>query len=133
MVKEYARRAEKGEKNRWENFQKDAFVPHFSVTETKFQSCVITTRAGQTNKIAQRDFPSGVVVWNGNGVRARWASPCCEIKKVVQAINPDMFCFTETKINSEKLLALPGFEKWIHEENFNQIFCSWSKGKRPKE
>jgi exodeoxyribonuclease III len=86
---------------------------------------MITTRAGQVSS-PQKDFPSSVVVWNGNGIRARWLAIRNELKCLVHAINPDLLCFIESKVNSEKLLALQGFEDWANERGFLRLFCYWS-------
>jgi hypothetical protein len=113
------------EKNAWENFQRKFCVPTHTTTETNPQSCTITTRKGQVQTDPE-NFPSSVVVWNANGVRARWTAPQNEIKNITHAINPDLFCILESKTNAEKLLALQGFEEWVNEAGFTQIFCYWS-------
>ena len=37
-----------------------------------------------------------VVVWNGNGARARWADKA-ELKQVMQSVDPDVLCFLEAR------------------------------------
>ena len=105
-IKDKARKGAIGDKNNWERFQKIFAVPFFSITHTTDQACEITTRVGAIAE-ESRDFPSSVVVWNGNGVRARLDNRHSELKKVIHAVNPDLLCFLEAKINSENLFATP--------------------------
>jgi exodeoxyribonuclease III len=80
-------------------------------------------RSGRGNK---KIFPNSIVVWNGNGIRARWCAPHNELKSIVHATNPDILCFLEAKTDAEKLLSLQGFEEWVNEKGFTQVFCYWS-------
>ena len=66
-----------------------------------------------------------VVVWNGNGARARWADKA-ELKQVVQATDPDVLCFLEGKTDSENLVKLPLFRDWVSKSQLRQIDCYWS-------
>ena len=66
-----------------------------------------------------------VVVWNGNGARARWADKA-ELKQVVQSVDPDVLCFLEGKTDAENLLRLPHFREWVAESRFRQMNCYWS-------
>ena len=66
-----------------------------------------------------------VIVWNGNGARARWNGKA-ELKQVVQATDPDALCFLESKTNAENLLRLPHFREWTVESKFRQVYCYWS-------
>ena len=125
LVKEKARTGIMQERNKWESFQANFTIPMHSVTLTTSQACVITTRVGQT-QTPSKDFPASVVVWNGNGIRARWLAARNELKSLVHRLKPDLLCFLEAKVNSEKLLALQGFEEWANEEGFVKMFCHWS-------
>ena len=104
--------------------QKQFLVPLHSTTQTHKQTCTITTRTGQAGPPPVR-FPP-IVVWNGNGVRARWTAPHNELKALVHVINPDLLCFLEAKTDAEKLLQLQGFEEWVNERGFSHLFCYWS-------
>ena len=124
LIKQQTRKGKLSERNRWEKFQKEFCVPPFCVTQTQKQTCTINTRVGREH--TSKTLPSSVIVWNGNGVRARWNSPHNELKSIVNFSNPDLLCFLEAKTDSEKLLALNGFEEWVNEKGFRQIFCYWS-------
>ena len=125
LVKEKARTGIMQERHKWESFQANFTIPMHSVTLTTSQACVITTRVGQT-QTPSKDFPASVVVWNGNGIRARWLAARKELKSLVHRLKPDLLCFLEAKVNSEKLLALQDFEEWANEEGFVKMFCHWS-------
>jgi exonuclease III len=125
LIKTYARKGTVEERNRWEAFQKKFSIPIYSITNTSKQMCTITTRLGQVGT-SRKSFPSSIVVWNGNGIRARWCAPHNELKSIVHATNPDLLCFLEAKTDAEKLLTLQGFEDWVNEKGFTQIFCYWS-------
>ena len=94
-MKEAARKGPIFWKNYWEAFQRAFCVPLGSITQTGAQSCVIT-RKGQIGKVL-KNFPSSVVVWNGNGAIARWIAPNNEIKSIIHATDPDLFRFLESK------------------------------------
>ena len=94
-----------------------------TTTKSNKQTCTITTKTG---RIGGKDFPANIVVWNVNGVRARWNSTRNELRSLVQTINPDLLCILESKTNAENLLALPEFEGWLNEKGFTHIFCYWS-------
>jgi len=64
-VKDKARKGPISDKNAWEKFQRKFVVPLHSVSHTTPQTCEITTRAGLVSG-ENKDFPSSVVVWNGN-------------------------------------------------------------------
>lgn len=36
-----------------------------------------------------------------------------ELTRLVQATNPDILCFLESKVNADKLMRIAGFEKWV--------------------
>ena len=108
------------EKQAWEQFIASHGHPNILHTNTTTQSAEIVVGGAACRSMAEK-----VVVWNGNGMRARWAGKC-ELKEVVRAVNPDVLCFLESKINSEKLLNLPGFEEWMTESQFCYANCYWS-------
>ena len=126
LLKQHARKGPLRERNKWESFQQAFCVPLFNITNTCLQECMITTRVGQTKGKTGQNFPSSVVVWNGNGVRARWSAPNNELKSLIHTVDPDLFCFLESKTDSDKLLALQGFEEWVNERGFCHLFCHWS-------
>ena len=66
-----------------------------------------------------------VVVWNGNGARARWADKA-ELKQIFQAVDPDVLCFLESKTDAENLAKLPHFRDWASRSQLRQINCYWS-------
>ena len=125
ILREQARKGPVKERNKWEKFQQTFCIPLHSTTATSKQTCTITTREGQRNAEGGRT-PSTFIVWNGNGVRARWTSPINELKSLVQATDPDVFCFLESKTDSDKLLSLQGFEEWVNERGYKHLFCYWS-------
>ena len=66
---------------------------------------------------------SSVVIWNGNGVRARWNTPKNELKQVVHAVNPDVLFFLESKTNAEQMMKLKDYEEWV----IRFMSCYWSE------
>ena len=84
-------------------FSKIVCVAFYSVSDTTTQTCKISMRIDQTRGEEEK-FPLSVIVWNGNGVRARMDPKRTELKSLVHAINPSLLCFLEAKINSEKYL-----------------------------
>ena len=87
---------------------------------------MIKTRTGIVDPGPQKDFPPSIIIWNGNGVRARWTAPNNELKALVESTNPDLLCFIESKADAQKMLGLKGFEEWIDEKGFKHEFCYWS-------
>ena len=107
----------------WEAFMKACFVMQTVTTRTTVQTCEILIN--KPLKGLRKEVET-MIVWNGNGARARWTGNE-ELKKVVQATNPDLLCFLESKTNAENLLQLKGFEEWIVEAGFVQLYCYWSE------
>ena len=123
LVQGCVRRSKGSERREWEKFQTE-FVDQLGYsTSTQGQSCVISTRSCLPGPLG--DFPREVIVWNGNGFAARWEGTK-ETKQLVDATTPDLFCFMESKMGSDKLLALPGFEEWAAQKGFATIHCYWS-------
>ena len=105
----------------WERF----FNSHGPQRPIKFESTLQATtmtiqQAGEPRRIVET-----VVVWNGNGARARWADKA-ELKQVYQACDPDVLCFLEGKTDAENLLKLPNFREWVTTWKIRQINCYWS-------
>ena len=78
--------------------------------------------------IEQSEQPGAVetvVVWNGNGARARWADKG-ELREVHKATDPDVLCFLEGKTDVENLVKLPLFREWATKSGLRQINCHWS-------
>ena len=124
-VRHKARKGALEEQNSWEDFQKLFALPFYSVSDTTTQTCKISMRIDQPRGEEEK-FPRSIIVWNGNGVRARMDPKRSELKSLVHAINPSLLCFLEAKINSEKLFEIQGFEEWVRGEGFIQLFCYWS-------
>ena len=120
-IKHRWRKSSREERNAWEAFHNEWTIPLIKI-ETQKQECMITTQV----HVSGVTFPKKAIIWNGNGVRARWASNG-ELKQVIQSKKPDLLCFLEAKIDAEKLIAMEGFEKWVNTEGFTQISCHWSK------
>ena len=45
----------------------------------------------------------------------------------MHATQPDVLCFLEAKIDSEKLYELQGFQEWTKEQKYEQTYCHWSE------
>ena len=132
LIKLHSRKGTKERKNEWEQFQRNFTIPVIT-TETGTQHCIITTRTGDGER-ERKSFPRTIIIWNINGMNARWGTPNSEIKRLQHAVGADLLCFLESKITSEKLLGLQGFEEWVRENKFIKIFCLWSitEGKTPQ-
>ena len=96
LVRAQARKGPRTHKNEWENFQIKFTTPNIT-TQTTTQHCTITPRI----EICQREntnntLPISTVVWNINGMSARWSTPHNEIKKLQHAIGADLLCFLES-------------------------------------
>ena len=74
----------------------------------------------------EKEHAETLVVWNGNGIRARWTGKS-ELKELVRLSNPDVLCFLEGKTDIERLLQLDGFEEWMTEAGYKHLYCYWSK------
>ena len=91
LVKIFSRKGTKEQKNQWEQFQKNFTTPVIT-TKTEAQHCIITTRTGDEER-ESRNFPRTTIVWNINGMNARWGTPSSEIKRLQHAVNADLLCF----------------------------------------
>ena len=104
----------------WERF----FNEHCPLRPFKMisdeQSSQIVIEQSEQPKVVET-----VVVWNGNGARARWADKA-ELKQVFKATDPDVLCFLEGKTDSENLVKLPLFREWATKSKLSQINCYWS-------
>ena len=108
-------------KLQWETFvNKHTPTRQFKMVSSK-QTCEMKIRQAETAK----EFVETVVVWNGNGARARWNGKA-ELKQVVQAVDPDVLCFLEGKTDAENLLQLGKFREWATEAKYHQVNCYWS-------
>ena len=67
-----------------------------------------------------------MIIWDGNGIRARWTGKS-ELKDFVRLSNPEVLCFLEGKNDIERLLQLDGFEEWMEEAGYKHLYCYWSK------
>ena len=95
-----------------------------TTSKTDEQMCMITSRILHANNDSN---PKRIVVWNGNGMRARWNKGESGLKRLVHSSQPDVLCFIEAKIDSEKLFELQGYKEWTKEQKYEQVFCYWSK------
>ena len=95
-VREWQRKSKGQERNRWEQFTNKYIPQAHTKTHTTTQTCDIVLRKGKTQ---QKQEVKTVVVWNGNGVRARWGKEKNELKEITHATNPDVLCFLEAKTN----------------------------------
>lgn len=120
-----AKKAKGEERGNWEEFQ-SRFVEQQYLTETKSQTCTITVRTTTPNSHAD---PTSIIVWNGNGLRARWNSAKNEFKVMLNTTDPDVVCFLEAKTDADKLLSLRGLSEFASQKGFSNIFCYWSKDK----
>lgn len=119
-VSEWAKKSALEQKQGWENFLNQYAHPSTAKTNTTSQTAEITFGG-----VKPRSNVETVIVWNGNGMRARWAEGA-GLKEVTKATNPDVLCFLEAKVNAEKLLELKGFEEWVTQAGFSHIYCYWS-------
>ena len=107
------------EKRNWESFLTNNVEPGKLLTNTTRQTCEIQLKTQHTGKA----LAESIVVWNGNGIRARWNKERNELKEVVHATKPDILCFLEAKTD-ENLLALHGFEDWAQDNGFTSIHAT---------
>ena len=105
----------------WENF----FNKHGPKRAIKMESSLQTTQMTIQQEGEPKAAVETVIVWNGNGARARWADKA-ELKQVVRSADPDVLCFLEGKTNAENLLRLPHFREWISAAQYRQVNCYWS-------
>ena len=123
MIEEKTRKGKTSEKQKWEIFQ-EKYTTAETISQTREQTCVITSRVKYTEN---NTAPKRIIVWNGNGVRARWNKGESELKRLVRAAQPDILCFLEAKIDAERLFDLQGFKEWTKEQKYEQVFCYWSE------
>jgi exonuclease III len=123
-IMEWSKKGEAANKQIWERFI-SRFVPTAKyIANSTVQSCHINWR--QTIERKEKEVVETALVWNGNGARARWGGTA-ELKRVVCATDPDVFCFLESKTDIEKLLQLEDFENWLLKTGFCHLYCYWSK------
>ena len=106
----------------WEHFMRTCVMKRLQRIRsiTGKQSCEMTWELIKPTPKVEK-----VVVWNGNGIRARSAGSK-ELTRLVQATNPDVLCFLESKVNAERLMKIPGFEQWVESAGFRKVYCHWS-------
>jgi len=121
-VSAWSRKGDLQAKMPWEQFLKE-FVPNRSTTSKS----TIQTNESIFHQSEPAKQISSVVIWNGNGVRARWNSQKNELKQVVHAANPDLLFFLESKTNAEQMIKLKGFEEWVISAKFCFMSCYWSE------
>ena len=122
IVKFCLKNSNKEERPKWEEFLRKFVDPIKCLMETGLQTCSITVKV---EKESTHVLPSQIVVWNGNGMRARWNAENSELKTLIETVGPDILCFLESKINGDKLLALQGFDDFASKHGFKHIFCYW--------
>ena len=109
-------------KQKWEQFIRD-FMPDFSNTTKSTQQTCEMRIAGAVDVAVP---PETMLVWNVNGVRARWDKTPNEIQQIVQSTNPDVFCILEAKTDAVNACKMKGFEEWARGAGFRAIHCYWS-------
>lgn len=117
---EWTRKGIFQQKQEWERFMMAYAQPNVTTTCSTTQTTDINIGEAKPREAAER-----IIVWNGNGMRARWTEKS-ELREITRATNPDVICFLEAKINSEKLFQLKGFEEWVTQSGFSNIYCYWS-------
>ena len=124
-VLEWTRKEKKlEEKQEWYTFVKK-FVPTATIeTKTETQSCHVKWK--DSIEKHEKKLVETMIVWNGNGIRARWAGKS-ELKELVKTSNPDVLCFLEGKTDIDNLLKLEGFDEWIRETGYKHLYCYCSK------
>ena len=101
VIQGCVRRSRGAERAKWEKFQADYVGGVGCSTKTSAQTCAITVR-GVSPQGKRAGFPKGIVIWNGNGIAARWGKLDGELTQIVDATNPDLLCFLEAKTNSDR-------------------------------
>ena len=109
------------DKLEWERFF-NKYCPQKTITMT---SSTQTTEMTIDQKSPPKDVVETVIVWNGNGARARLANKA-ELRQVVQAADPDVLCFLEGKTDAEHLLHISHFRDWSVKSQYRQVNCYWS-------
>ena len=118
-VSELSRKGDIEDRRAWERLLAAHAHPLIARTSTSVQTANIVIGG-----VEARQHAETVVVWNGNGLRARWAEKS-ELREVVSATNPDVLCFLESKTNVEKMLELKDFEIWMRKAGFRHAYY-WS-------
>jgi exodeoxyribonuclease III len=123
-ILEWSRKGSTTDKQVWERFIA-RFIPSIEITtSTTAQNCHMTWP--QTIEKPEKKEVETIVVWNGNGARARWTGKA-ELKELVQTSDPDVLCFLEGKTDIEHLRRLERFEEWIERVGYKHLHCYWSK------
>ena len=123
-IMDWARKGNTADKQAWERFI-TSFVPSSThTTITTAQNCHVSWKA--TIEKPEKKEVETMVVWNGNGMRARWTGKS-ELKELVRASDPDVLCFLEGKTDIDHLLQLEDFEQWIKEVGYKHLYCYWSR------
>src|SRR4051812_23111661 len=107
-VSDWSKKGPVTEKRVWKKF----------IANSAPQSCELVLRETIENPV--KIEVETVVVWNGNGARARWASTG-ELKEVVRASDPDVLCFIESKTDVGHLLQLDSFENWLLQTGYKYL------------
>ena len=105
----------------WENFL-NKYGPQKTI---KMVSSVQHTEMTIQQKAPLKKDVETVVVWNGNGARARLTEKA-ELKLVVQAADPAVLCLLEGKTDAEHLLHISQFRDWATAAQYRQVNCHWS-------
>ena len=101
---EWARLAKKkDEKLRWERFMREHVKQARLYKATTTQTCHMVWENVEAIPEVRK-----VIVWNGNGLRAR-STGTKELVQLVQVAIPDVLCFLESKASAEKILKIPEF------------------------
>ena len=99
-VTQWSRQGSTQDKQAWEQFIK-RFVLEVRITaSTTAQTCHMEWR-GTIEKPEKKQVET-MVVWNGNGARARWKGES-ELKELVRMSDPDVLCFLEGKTDIQHL------------------------------
>ena len=123
-IEEWTLKGTTADKQAWEKFVQ-RFLPSSSkTTTTTAQSCHVEWRE-TVEKPAKTEVET-LVVWNGNGMRARWTGES-EFKQLLQMANPDVLCFLEGKTDINRLLQLKDFETSMRIAGYKDLYCYWSK------
>ena len=93
LILEWTRAAT--DKRSWECFSAKHIAQPKIIQTTTAQSCHTLWE-----DIKPIDAVEKVIVWNGNGMRAR-NTGSQELSRLVQVTKPDVLCFWESKVNAE--------------------------------
>ena len=72
------------------------------------------------------------MLWNLNGLRARWKGSRLSLQDVVRKQQPDVLVLAESRTDHQHVLKLAGFEDWLRKEGylFWYFIGAWRKGER---